>query len=131
MRAIGNGFDKEIILFPPNLKAAHERTMSQVSFERNKGDQDKFKKQINILEKYAWKKESFLIRVPQNQEEIAYEGVALKPLCGWLSPKRMADGETILFLRHASEPDKPFYTLELNPKTLRVIQCRKFEKCKL
>ena len=35
----------------------------------------------------------------------------------------MAEGETaIFFLRKANEPDKPFYTLELQKK--RVIQCR-------
>lgn len=118
---------KEIILFPPHLHAAHERTMSQVSFQRNKADQEKFKNQIEILGKFAWEWNGLIIRVPQNQEEIAYEGAALNHcVAGYL--KRMADGETvILFLRHATEPDKPFYTLELNPKTLSVVQCRKYK----
>ncbi len=112
------------ILFPPHLMGAHERTMAQVSFQNNKADQEKFQKQIEILEKYIWEKDGLLIRPPQKQEEIANEGVVLHHCVGGYL-KRIANGETaILFLRHASEPDKPFYTLELNPKTLSVIQCR-------
>lgn len=112
------------ILFPKNLMVAHERTMTQVKFERNKADQEKFQKQIDILEKYIWEKDGFIIRPPQKQEEITKEGVALHHCVGGYL-KRMAEGETaILFLRHVSEPDKPFYTLELNPKSLSIVQCR-------
>ncbi|WMI81575.1 PcfJ domain-containing protein [Anaerotignum sp. MB30-C6] len=112
------------ILFPPHLMAAHERTMAQVKFERNKADQEKFQKQIEDLEKYIWEKDGLTIRPPQKQEEITKEGVALHHCVGGYL-KRMAEGETaILFLRHASEPDKPFYTLELNPKSLSIVQCR-------
>ncbi|KAF5063576.1 PcfJ-like protein [anaerobic digester metagenome] len=113
-----------MILFPPHLMAAHERTMAQVKFEKNKADQEKFQKQIKKLEKFIWEDGGLLIRPPVKQEEIAYEGTVLHHCVGGYI-KQVADGNTvILFLRHASEPDKPFYTLELNPKTLKVVQCR-------
>ena len=56
------------------------------------------------------------------QMELMAEGKTLHHCVGGYI-KRMAEGETaIFFLRKASEPDKPFYTLELQKK--RVIQCR-------
>ena len=55
-------------------------------------------------------------------EKLTAEGKALHHCVGGYI-KRMAEGETaIFFLRKVSEPDKPFYTLELQKK--RVIQCR-------
>ena len=54
--------------------------------------------------------------------ELTAEGKALHHCVGGYI-RRMAEGETaIFFLRKANEPDKPFYTLELQKK--RVIQCR-------
>ena len=113
--------DKEI-LFPKDLTAAHNRTMEQVKFERNKADQKKFQKAVEKLEKFAWSEGEFFIRPAREQMELMAEGKALHHCVGGYI-KRMAEGETaIFFLRKVSEPDKPFYTLELQKK--RVIQCR-------
>ena len=113
--------DKEI-LFPKDLTAAHNRTMEQVKFERNKADQEKFQKAVEKLEKFAWSEGEFFIRPAREQMELTAEGKALHHCVGGYI-KRMAEGETaIFFLRKANEPDKPFYTLELQKK--RVIQCR-------
>ena len=113
--------DREI-LFPKDLVAAHDRTMEQVKFERNKADQEKFQKAVEKLEKFAWSEGEFFIRPAREQMELMAEGKALHHCVGGYI-KRMAEGETaIFFLRKVSEPDKPFYTLELQKK--RVIQCR-------
>ena len=113
--------DKEI-LFPKDLTAAHNRTMEQVKFERNKADQEKFQKAVEKLEKFAWSEGEFFIRPAREQMELTAEGKALHHCVGGYI-KRMAEGETaIFFLRKANEPDKPFYTLELQKQ--RVIQCR-------
>ena len=113
--------DREI-LFPKDLVAAHDRTMEQVEFEKNKADQEKFQKAVEKLEKFAWSEGEFFIRPAREQAELAAEGKALHHCVGGYI-RDMAEGETsIFFLRKASEPDKPFYTLELQKK--RVIQCR-------
>lgn len=113
--------DKEI-LFPKDLTAAHNRTMEQVKFEKNKADQEKFQKAVEKLENFAWSEGEFFIRPAREQMELTAEGKALHHCVGGYI-KRMAEGETaIFFLRKVSEPDKPFYTLELQKK--RVIQCR-------
>lgn len=113
--------DREI-LFPKDLVAAHDRTMKQIAFEKNKADQEKFQKAVEKLEKFAWSEGDFFIRPAREQMELTAEGKALHHCVGGYI-KRMAEGETaIFFLRKVSEPDKPFYTLELQKK--RVIQCR-------
>lgn len=113
--------DREI-LFPKDLVAAHDRTMKQIAFEKNKADQEKFQKAVEKLENFAWSEGEFFIRPAREQMELTAEGKALHHCVGGYI-KRMAEGETaIFFLRKANEPDKPFYTLELQKK--RVIQCR-------
>ena len=113
--------DKEI-LFPKDLTAAHNRTMEQVEFEKNKADQEKFQKAVEKLEKFAWSEGDFFIRPAREQMELTAEGKDLHHCVGGYI-RDMAEGETaIFFLRKVSEPDKPFYTLELQKK--RVIQCR-------
>lgn len=113
--------DREI-LFPKDLVAAHDRTMKQIAFEKNKADQEKFRKAVEKLEKFAWSEGEFFIRPAREQMELTAEGKDLHHCVGGYI-RDMAEGETaIFFLRKVSEPDKPFYTLELQKK--RVIQCR-------
>ena len=113
--------EKEI-LFPKDLRAAHQRTMAQVKFEQNKADQEKFQKAVEELEKFAWQNGNLLIRPARTQEELRDEGTALHHCVGGYI-QRMAAGETaIFFVRRTEAPDKPYFTLELQKK--RVIQCR-------
>lgn len=119
---LGLALDRKEILFPKDLKAAHERTMAQVDFEKNKADQEKFQKAVDKLEKYAWEKGGLLIRPARTQEELCEEGAALHHCVGGYI-KDMADGKTaIFFVRKTDAPDTPYFTLELEKK--QVIQCR-------
>ena len=113
--------DREI-LFPKDLIAAHDRTMTQIAFEKNKADQEKFQKAVNKLEKFAWQKGAFLIRPAREQMELIAEGKALHHCVGGYIRDMAEEKTAIFFLRKVSEPDKPFYTLELRRK--RVVQCR-------
>lgn len=113
--------DKEI-LFPKDLTAAHARTMAQVEFEKNKADQEKFRKAVEKLEKFAWSEGEFFIRPAREQMELTAEGKALHHCVGGYIRDMAEEKTAIFFLRKVSEPDKPFYTLELQKK--RVIQCR-------
>ena len=119
---LGLALNDRAILFPKDLRAAHERTMAQVSFEKNKADQEKFQKAVDRLEKYAWQKGGLLIRPARAQEELAEEGAALHHCVGGYI-QRMAAGETaIFFIRKMDAPDTPYFTLELQEK--QVVQCR-------
>lgn len=112
----------KLVLYPRDLQEAHRRTSAQIRFEKNKADQEQFRKAVEDLEKFTWKKGDLFIRPAREQEELRDEGAALHHCVGGYI-QQMARGETaILFIRRESEPDKSFYTLELKKK--KVIQCR-------
>lgn len=113
--------DKQV-LFPKNLKQAHERTMAQIKFEKKKADQEKFQKAVEKMEQYTWEWNGLLIRPARQQEELRKEGAELHHcVAGYC--KRIADQKTmVFFIRKTEEPDKPYYTLELQNKLVK--QCR-------
>ena len=120
--ALGLDLDDRAVLFPPNLDAAHHRTISQVEYKKNKAKWDAFAKRLGGLQKLAWAADGLLIRPPADAGELIAEGQALHHCVGGYVDS-MARGETvILLIRREEAPDKPYYTLEW--KNDRVIQCR-------
>lgn len=113
--------DKEV-LFPPNLNAAHTRTIAEVKYQGDKAKKELFAHEVQRLQWMAWEHDGFLIRLPVDAAELIAEGQYLHHCVGGYAD-RMANGKTtILLIRRAEEPDTPFYTLEwLNG---RVQQCR-------
>lgn len=114
--------DDRAVLFPPNLEAAHRRTISQVEYKKNKDKWDAFARRLGGLQKLAWAADGLLIRPPEDAGELIAEGKALSHCVGGYVDG-MAEGETvILLIRREAEPDKPYYTLEWRDG--QVIQCR-------
>ena len=67
--------------------------------------------------------------VPKSPDEIRAEGETLHHCVGGYV-ERVARGETnIFFVRKASEPDKPYFTLEY--RDMKVIQCRGLRNCEM
>lgn len=119
---LGLDLDDRAVLFPKNLEAAHQGTISQIEYKKNPALWEAFAKRLGRLEKLAWAAEGLLIRPPADAGELILEGKALNHCVGRYVGD-MAKGKTvILLLRREAEPDKPFYTLEW--KEGRVIQCR-------
>lgn len=90
--------DREI-LFPKDLTAAHNRTMEQVKFEKNKADQEKFQKAVEKLENFAWSEGEFFIRPAREQMELTAEGKALHHCVGGYIRDMAEEKTAIFFLR--------------------------------
>ena len=76
---------------------------------------------------YAYK--GLLIVPPKRHNDIKKEGEILKH-CVASYAKRVATGETIiLFVRKADEPDKPYFTLNIEPGNYDFVQCRGLKNC--
>ena len=70
-----------------------------------------------------------LIRPILDEEELIAEGKALSH-CVSSYAQRIADGSTmILAIRRKAAPDVPWFTLQLDPKTLKVEQNRGKKNC--
>lgn len=112
----------EQVLFPRDLREAHAATSQQMRYEKNRVAQEQFAHAVDGLQKFAWESGGYTIRPAASQEELIAEGQALHHCVGGYA-LRMAEGKTaIFFIRLAEEPDRPYYTLELQGKKL--IQCR-------
>ena len=82
--------------------------------ERNKELEKKMEKLDKERAKLNYEEDDFIIRLPEKLSEIAMEGNALRHCVGGYTDRHAMGNTTILFLRRKSEPDKSFYTIEVN-----------------
>lgn len=135
--ARGEGYDltDEHVRFPKDLLRAHDRVAEERRIreeaqqardraEKNKKLQEAFAKQMEALAPLAWKHGGILIRPCGAPEELDTEGKTLSHCVATYKDKHVGGKTAIFFLRRATEPDKPWYTLELNLEDFTVIQNR-------
>ncbi len=70
------------------------------------------------LEKYEYSDTTYQIIAPKSTKDIVREGMILKHCvhtCDYYFQRMTSDETYILFLRKASEPNSPYYTLEVEP----------------
>ena len=77
-----------------------------------------------------YKAKGLCVVVPMSPNEIIAEGKA-QGHCVGSYVNRVAEGNSVIvFLRDAAEPDKPYYTVELNPlDNFKLVQCRGKSNC--
>lgn len=120
------------VLVPQNLHEAHQRTIELLREKRDKkraeelkGKQEKFEKKLlpKYNKKYSFEAGDYLIRPAKSATELISEGNALNHCVGRYADSYLTGGLIILLIREKSEPDKPFYTMEISLSG-DVIQCR-------
>lgn len=118
------GFDlsDKSVLFPKNLRAAHQRTIDLVQYEEHKEDIEKFAKRVKTLEKMSFDSDKFLIRPAGSEKELIDEGSVLHHCVAGYARSMAAGRTAIFFIRKKAEPDVPYFTLEYRDEQL--VQCR-------
>lgn len=119
---LGWDLHDSFILFPRNFREAHDRAAELMEADNAKaldGAVQSREQEINAL--YGTEGGKYLIRAPHSAREIVLEGQKLHHCVGTYA-ERVAKGKTcILFMRAASQPDKPLYTIEVqNGKLMQV-----------
>ena len=132
------GYDltQKSILYPWDIQQAHDDAVAnwqivQAEKEKEKaeaeakkyGYPERYKK---LCKKYAFEYGDLMIVVPERASEIITEGKVLQHCVGSYASRHIQGRTTILFLRHISEPDKPYYTIEVNEKGKYIVQCHGF-----
>lgn len=91
------------------------------------------KVKIEFRKTLEFEDKEYLIRLPVDKNEIVKEGLELHHCVGSYAERHETGDTTIMFLRKKSEPDKPFYTIEVGIEVLtdkisklRVIQAHSF-----
>ena len=126
-----------IALAVTDLAQAHRRTNEalaearrQKELEETRRTQEEFGKRLKKLERdFDFESGGLLIRPARSHAELIDEGSALHHCVATYAKKHLSGQTVIFFIREKSEPDKPFYTLEYNPKTESIVQCRGLHNC--
>lgn len=117
----------ELLLKPKDLAIAHNELVARISMLDSKKQitekEKKFKKaqklmQSGELKKYEYSEGKYCIVAPNGIDEIFREGITLKHCIHTCDIyfQRMDIRETyLLFLRKVEAPDKPWYTIEIEP----------------
>lgn len=125
--------DTNQALYPNNLHEAHDYYVEKVKEEERKINEEREKRKIeNFLkvskdcEWLSWDSNHYMIMVTPNIESLINEGQLLHHCVGHMNyDQKMADGgNLIMFVRKIEEPETPFYTVEFDKKTKKIIQCR-------
>lgn len=115
------------IRFPQNLMAAHDEVTLLYNKEKDEDKNIRYKKLYKELSS-AYPKlkiDGLLFIVPKSPSELILEGEAQHNCVGRLYINRMLDRKSVvMFLRKAESPDIPYITLEINPITKTIVQCR-------
>lgn len=118
---------QESVLFPSDLHKAHQATIEKIKFKADEALNAQIRNRLASLKKYNFEANGFILRPAADTAELIREGNELSHCVGRYA-KSYANGETnILLLRKASEPDKPFYTVEV--RNGHITQCRGFKNC--
>ena len=121
--------ESDQVRYPRDLKAAHDRAVERFNRQKDQLVQEGFDKRRAELEKFSWERDGILIRPCASQTELRQEGKSLSHCVASYAQDYALGKTAILFIRRAAEPDKPWYTLELDEKTLSVRQNRGKRNC--
>lgn len=118
------------VLFPNNLHTAHQSTSQKIKYKRDvELDQKIENRAKQVDKKYRFAYQEFFIRSAASNAELFQEGKILNHCVGGYS-KNYADGSCdLLLVRRKSEPDKPFYTMQISNGVIS--QCRGLRNCEM
>ena len=117
----------KLVLFPRDLQREHDKLATLIKVKKSKELKDKIIKRCKELEYLRFQVNGLIIRPAESPAQLMYEGKRLKH-CVATYAERHAEGQTtIMFIRKASDPNTPYYTVEIQGKS--IIQCRGYKNC--
>lgn len=117
--------------FPPDLHEAHTRLSQRERMVRRRDLNDPFRIRRHLLGWMRYRWGGMFIRPIDSPAEIVLEGEQQNNCVAGYA-QRHADGRTAIFvLRQAAKQSVSWYTVEINPRTLEIIQCRGYHNREL
>jgi hypothetical protein len=122
---LGMDLRQDHILFPNNLYEAHQKTIKKVKIKADETLNHKIKGRVKELDRFKFERNGLILRAAVSSKELFDEGKALQHCVGQYS-KRYAGGDIDLFvLRKASDPNTPFYTVEVVGERINQVRGKK------
>ncbi|WFR64286.1 PcfJ domain-containing protein [Paenibacillus amylolyticus] len=119
---LGMSLKEDRYLLPNDLHREHAKLTKRIRIKRDEEVDRQIKSRLAKLKKYEFHHNGLLIRAAESSEELFEEGKALKHCVGGYANRYAAGEMLLLVIRRASDPDKPFYTMEVREH--KVMQCR-------
>ena len=113
--------------FPQNIMTAHNEVMAMYKAEAAKDKTPRYKKLYKELKEFYPRKtiQGLTFILPKSIPELTHEGEAQHNCVGRIYLTRILDRESVvLFVRKSDSPLVPYITLELDPVTKSIVQCR-------
>lgn len=111
------------ICFPHNFEAMHERLSATIKYQYDKAIRAEFAKHIEERKQLEFSDGNLMIIQPKQLSDIAYEGKVLSHCVGGYAERHAKGALSIMFIRKKSEPDKPYYTMEVSADG-KIVQVR-------
>ncbi len=112
--ALGHDMKSSFVLYPNDLKEAHDRvndlTKTEIAKEYDRKIAQMFK---GLQDRYQFNRLGFMVVPPKSAKDISVEGDKLHHCVGRYIKKVVLEESTILFIRKASAPKKPYCTVEI------------------
>ena len=126
---LGQDLTDAQVRYPRSLLIAHDEAAELMRQHQEAGRANLFRLRRKYLSKWTFAVDGLLIRPARSQKDLTNEGNSLHH-CVSTYGNRHAKGESaIFFIRRKSRPGEPYYTLELDEKTLTVRQNRGLRNC--
>ncbi len=119
--AAGWDMTQEQLIWPKDLRAAHDRALAQAKAARDEMKAKDWAEMTEKLRGLAWERNGICIRAAESQAELTAEGNTLHHCVGRYGQQHL-NGEIILFVRHTRRPERSWFTLNVDLETRKRIQ---------
>ncbi|MGN0444216.1 MAG: PcfJ domain-containing protein [Acutalibacteraceae bacterium] len=114
---------------PKKLLEYHDHLYVQIQSAKD----ELYQKQLEEVNEFfpGFSKSEFVAFLPQKRSDLIVEGQMLSHCVGSdrYFNSHLKGLSMIFFIRHADEPDKPFYTAEINMSTFTIVQLYGYRDC--
>lgn len=115
--------------YPRNIATAHDNEVRRIKIAKKQAVDEAVRKRFRELSSLSWQdaETGLLIRPCTSVSDLVREGAELQH-CVATYANKIADGITAIYMiRRLEDKGKPYFTLELDVKNLKVIQNRGFK----
>ena len=113
------------VLYPKNLEEKHRETSGLLKYTTNKAELEKSRKRGEKLRRngFEYSHKRLIALVPDDSNAIIMEGAKMSHCVGMYANRHASGTTTIIFIRNKSDPETPFFTLEIEENTGNIRQC--------
>ncbi len=122
-RDIHADFSDRVIVYPRDFNAAHDRVVVAKKAMISSNLKKEFNQRLEERRELEFSFGHLIAVQPKNAEEIIAEGRVLCHCVGGYAERHAKGVLTIMFLRKKSDPEKPYYTIEVS-RDYKIVQCR-------